>query len=90
MLLPWPTECAVEHLFDGTQCDAIVLGTDQETETGERSIQKLGLGGSQVFRTVELVPELFPSANLLGMGVTTSCAILRRECVGWDAVLEQA
>jgi hypothetical protein len=43
MSLPWPTECAVEHLLDGTQGDPIVIGTDQEVEPGERSIEKLGL-----------------------------------------------
>jgi hypothetical protein len=49
MSLPWPTECAVEHLLDGTQGDPIVLGSDQEIEAGERSIEKLGLGRGQVF-----------------------------------------
>jgi hypothetical protein len=34
----WPAERAVKHVFDGTQGDPIVLGTDQETEAGERSI----------------------------------------------------
>jgi hypothetical protein len=89
--LPRPADCSVEHLFDGTQGDPIVLGPDQETEAGERSIQKFGLGRNQVFklRTVELVPQLFAPADHLSTGVTTSCAILSRESVGWGAVFEQ-
>jgi len=39
MLLPRPAERSVEHLLDGTQGDPIVLGTDQETEAGECSIE---------------------------------------------------
>jgi hypothetical protein len=35
-LLPWPAACAVEDLLDGTQRDAIVIGTNQETEPDER------------------------------------------------------
>ena len=78
MSLPWPAERAVEHLLDGTQGDPIVLGTDQEVEPGERSIEKLGIGRGQVFelRDVELLSELFTSAHLLSTGLTTSCAIL--------------
>jgi len=90
--LPWPAECAVEHLLHGTQGDSIVIGTDQEVEPGERSIEELGLGRSQVFelRDVELLPQLFASADLLCTGVATSCSILTRECVSCGAVLEQA
>ena len=49
MPLPWLAECSVEHLFDGTQGDPIVLGSDQEVEPGERSLEKLGLGRGQIF-----------------------------------------
>jgi hypothetical protein len=65
-IMSWrrPAECAVEHLLDGTQGDPIVLRTDQETEAGERSIEKLGLGRSQVFevRAVELLTQLLAPA----------------------------
>jgi hypothetical protein len=37
---PWPAKCAVEHFADGVQGDPIVLGTDQEIQPGERSIEK--------------------------------------------------
>jgi hypothetical protein len=89
--LPWPAERAVEDLLDGTQSDPIVLRTNQEIETGERSIEQLELGRSQVFefRAVELLAQLFASADLLGTGVATSCAIRWRESVGWGAVFEQ-
>jgi hypothetical protein len=33
-------QCAVEHFADGVQGDPIVLGTDQEIQPGERSIEK--------------------------------------------------
>jgi hypothetical protein len=58
MSLPWPPQCAVEHLFDGTQGDPIVLGSDQKGEAGERSVEELRLGRGQVFalRGVELLP----------------------------------
>jgi hypothetical protein len=81
MSLSWPTECPVEHLFDGTQGDPIVLGSDQEIEAGECSIEKLGLGRGQVFeiRDVEPVPQLFASADLFSTGTATSCAILWSE-----------
>jgi hypothetical protein len=84
MSLPWPAECAVEHLPDGTQGDSIILGTDQEVEPGECSIEKIWLSRSQVFelRDLELLPQLFAFVDLLCTGVATSCAILRRECVG--------
>jgi hypothetical protein len=92
MSLPWPTECAVEHLFDSTQGDPIVLRTDQEKEAGEGSVEKLRFGSGQVFdlRDIELFPQLFTSADLLSTGVATSRAILWREDVGWGAVLEHA
>jgi len=41
-------------------------------------------------RDVELLPQLFASADLLSTGVATSCALLGRQCVGCGAVLEQA
>ena len=84
-MLPWPAECAVEHFFDGTQGDPIVLGSNYEVEPGERSIEKLWLGGGQLFtvRDVELFPQLSASADLLRTGVATSYAILTRERVGW-------
>src|SRR5215218_4611281 len=92
MLLPRPAERSVEHLLDGTQGDPIVLGTEQEVEPNERSIEKLGLGHGQVFqlRDVELLPQLLSFADLLRTGLATSCAILRRASVGCGAVLEQA
>jgi hypothetical protein len=92
MLLPWPAERAVEDLLDGTQGDPIVLGTNQEAEPREGSIEKLGLGHRQVFELgdVELLPELFAPAHLVGTGVTTSRAIRTRECVSCSAILEQA
>jgi hypothetical protein len=37
--LPWSAERAVKCFPDGTQGDPIVLGTDQEIEAGERSIE---------------------------------------------------
>jgi hypothetical protein len=91
MSLPWLAKRAVEHLFDSTQGDPIVLGTNQETEPREGSIEKLGLGRRQVFEIgdVELLPELFAPADLVGTGVATSCAIRWRESVGWGAVFEQ-
>jgi hypothetical protein len=84
LLLPRPPERAVEHLFDSTHGDPIVLGTDQEVEPGERSIEKLGLGRLQVLelRAVELLPQLFAFEDLLSTGAATSCAILSRKYVG--------
>jgi hypothetical protein len=72
LTLPWPAERAIEHLLDGTQGDPIVLGTEQEVEPGERSIEKLGLGRGQVFklRAAELLPQLFAPADLLSTGVS--------------------
>jgi hypothetical protein len=89
--LPWPTECAVEHLLDGTQGDPIVLGSDEKVEARERPIKELGLGLAQVFELpdVEPLPQLFPSAHLLSTCVAASCAILMRECVSYGAVFEQ-
>jgi hypothetical protein len=92
MLLPRPAERSVEHLLDRTQGDPIVLGTEQEVEPGERSIEKLGLGSNEVseLRAVELLPQLFAFADLPCTDVATSGAILTRECVGCGAVFEQA
>jgi hypothetical protein len=88
--LPWSAERAVKCFPDRTQGDPIVLGTDQEAQPGQGSIEKLGLGCGQVFefRAVELLPQLFASADLLSTSMATPGAILTRECVRCGAILE--
>jgi hypothetical protein len=66
--------------------------TDQEAQPREGSIENLGSAAakSSSSATPNCSLSSLRLAHLLSAGVATTCAIFRRECMSYRAVLEQA